>query len=289
MNTLNGLGVALVTPFTRNLKIDYTALERLLKHLYKSRSVDFLVVLGSTGEAATLSEEERQEVMNFVREYNEDRLPLVFGHSGNNTHALIKALQTIDYHGYSAILSATPAYVKPTQEGLYRHYTMLADKAPLPVILYNVPSRTGVNMAAGTVIRLAAHPNIIGVKESANDMIQAMDITNGTPKNFLLLSGDDLHTLPLIAVGASGLISVLANAYPKIFKEILTAGIQGDYSKAAKATGRIRVINDLMYREGNPVGIKQLLHEMDICQPYVRPPLVKATAQLGRDIRKALL
>ncbi len=289
MNTLSGLGVALITPFTRNLKIDYTALERLLKHLYKSRSVDFLVVLGSTGEAATLSEEERQEVMNFVREYNEDRLPLVFGHSGSNTRALTDALQTIDSHGYNAILSATPAYVKPTQEGLYRHYKMLADKAPLPVILYNVPSRTGVNMAAGTVIRLATHQNIIGVKESANDMIQALDISNGTPKNFQLLSGDDLHTLPLIAVGASGLISVLANAYPKIFKEILTAGRQGNHTKAAKATGRIRVMNDLMYREGNPVGIKQLLHEMNICQPYVRPPLVKATGQLAKDIRKALL
>jgi 4-hydroxy-tetrahydrodipicolinate synthase len=289
MNTLKGLGVALVTPFKDDFEVDYAALSRILDHLYATNTLDYIVVLGSTGEAATLSAIEKQAILTFVKEQNKDRLPLVFGHSGNNTKELVDTLSNIDTSGYTAILSASPAYVKPTQGGIIAHYQSLADNSPLPIILYNVPSRTSSHIDAETIITLAKHKNIIGVKEASGDLLQAMQINANTSETFLLISGDDMLTIPLFAVGATGLISVLANAYPAIFKEIISSCRNGKYATATAKAAKLLRINDLMYQEGNPAGIKQVLAHMGLCQPTVRLPLVKASAGLSEEIKNNLV
>ena len=247
------------------------------------------MVLGSTGEAATLSTDERQEIMTFVADFNKNRLPLVFGHSGNDTRGLIQLLYTIDFTGYTAILSASPAYVRPSQSGIINHYHELAGNSPLPIILYNVPSRTSSNISADSVKILSDHPNIIGIKEASGDLVQAMEIQDKTAEDFLLISGDDMLTLPLCAVGAAGLISVMANAYPGIFKDILSSSFAGDYKKATSIAFKTLKMNDLMYEEGNPAGIKQLLNHLNLCTPNVRLPLVKATPELSGDIKAHLI
>ena len=251
--------------------------------------MDYLVVLGSTGEAATLSAEEKQEIMTFVRDFNKKRLPLVFGHSGNDTKALIQALYTIDFSGYSAVLIASPAYVKPSQAGIIAHYHSLADNSPLPIILYNVPSRTGSNISSETVKILAENKNIIGIKEASGDLVQAMEIMANTPEEFLLISGDDMLAVPLCSIGAVGLISVLANAYPAIFNKIITFCISRNYALAAQNAFKTLKINNLMYTEGNPVGLKQLLAHLGLCRPNVRLPLVKASSELSEKIKTQLL
>lgn len=289
MKALEGLGVALVTPFNENLEVDYMALSAILEHLYTSNAVNYLVVLGSTGEAATLSAEEKQEIMTFVSDFNKNRLPLVFGHSGNDTRALIQSLYTIDFTGYSAVLSASPEYNKPSQAGIIAHYHSLADNSPLPIILYNIPSRTGSNISSETVKILAEHKNIIGIKEASGDLLQAMEVKEKTSEDFLLISGDDMLTVPLSSIGAVGLISVMANAYPKIFNEILSFCKSGEFGNATSVALKTVKINDLMYREGNPAGIKQLLTHMGLCKPFVRLPLVKATTGLSEEISESLL
>lgn len=289
MKAFEGLGVALVTPFNHNLEVEFEELGAILEHLFSSNSVDYLVVLGSTGEAAMLSADEKQEVLTFVQDFNRNRLPLVFGHSGNNTRALIQSLYTIDFSGYSAILSASPEYVKPSQAGIIAHYHALADNSPLPIILYNVPSRTGSNISSDTVQILSKHKNIIGIKEASGELEQAKEIQDKTPADFLLISGDDMLTVPLFAIGAVGLISVMANAYPIIFKDILSSCTSGDYKAAKQQAAKTVKINDLMYTEGNPVGIKQLLAHLGICNPDVRLPLLVATSALSKEIEKNLL
>ncbi len=289
MESLHGLGVALVTPFDDNLEIDFPALAKVLDHLYASKAVDYLVVLGSTGEAAALSAAEKQAVLTFVKDHNKGRLPLLFGHSGNNTPELVKTLNAIDCTGYAAVLSASPAYVKPPQDGIIAHYQQLADNSPLPILLYNVPSRTGSNMTAGTTLTLAGHENIIGIKEASGNVEQALAIRAGSEDSFLLISGDDMLTVPLCSVGATGLISVLGNAYPGVYKDILTLCSKGNYRQAAGIAARTIAINELMYSEGNPVGIKQLLAAMALCRPNVRLPLVKASQSLAEKIQANLL
>ncbi|MCK5666518.1 MAG: 4-hydroxy-tetrahydrodipicolinate synthase, partial [Thiotrichaceae bacterium] len=227
MKAFEGLGVALVTPFNQHLEVDFKALSSILEHLYASESVDYLVVLGSTGEATTLSSQEKQDIMTFVRDFNKNRLPLVFGHSGNDTRALIQELYTIDFSGYSAILSASPAYIKPSQSGIIAHYHSLAENTNLAIILYNVPSRTGSNIAASSVKVLAEHKNIVGIKEASGDLVQSMEVQENTLDDFLLISGDDILTVPMCSIGANGLISVMANAYPAIFKRILNYCMSG--------------------------------------------------------------
>jgi 4-hydroxy-tetrahydrodipicolinate synthase len=288
MKALEGLGVALVTPFNEKLEVSYEALTKVLEHLYSSEAVDYLVVLGSTGEAATLSADEKQEIMTFVHNFNKGRLPLVFGHSGNDTKALVQSLYTIDFTGYTAILSASPAYVKPSQAGIISHYHMLADNSPLPILLYNVPSRTSSNISSDSVKILAEHQNIIGIKEASGDLVQAMEIKGCTSTDFLLISGDDMLTVPLCAVGTVGLISVMANAYPTIFQSILTSCKSGDFENAALSAINTLIMNDLMYIEGNPVGIKQLIAHLGLCEPYVRLPLVKGTSSLRDEIKNNL-
>ena len=284
-----GLGVAVVTPFDHNLEIDYISLEKVLNHLHDSKAVDYIVVLGSTGEAPTLSFDEKQEVLAFVRKHNNNRLGLMVGHGGNNTRALVDSMKNLDIAGYQGILSSSPAYIKPTQEGLIGHYTALADEAPLPIMLYNVPSRTGSNIAPETVAKMAEHPNIIGIKDASADLVQAMEITNRTANEFILVSGDDMFTVPLFSVGCQGLISVLGNAYPKIYKNQVEGCKSGNYKLASDLAKSTLRINELMYREGNPVGVKQLMAHLGLCEPYVRLPLAKASDKLAREIEQAML
>lgn len=284
-----GLGVAVVTPFDQNLDVDFRALAGILDHLHASNSVDYLVVMGSTGEAPTLSFEEKQELISFIKDHNRGRLPLMVGHGANNTRALVESLLKLDISGYQGILSVSPGYIRPTQEGIYGHYTTLADMAPLPLMLYNVPSRTGSNIEAETVARLAEHKNILGIKDASADLVQAMEITNRTKDDFILVSGDDMFTVPLFSVGCEGLISVLSNAYPKLYKQQIEACNAGNYQEAGKLAKSTLEINDLMYREGNPVGVKQLMAHMGLCEPYVRLPLAKASDELSAKIKASML
>ena len=289
MKAFEGLGVALITPFNKNLTIDFNAFENVLEHIYASNAVNYMVVLGSTGEASTLTTAEKQEILSFVAKANKNRLPLVFGHSGNDTKALTQSLYSIDFTGYSAILSASPAYIKPTQEGIIAHYHTLADNSPLPIILYNVPSRTGSNITAETTIKLAEHENIIGIKEASGNVEQSKNINEGISSNFLLISGDDMLTEPLYKAGAVGLISVMSNAYPSIFKDIISNATSKNYNEAAKINDNLIGLDELMYEEGNPTGIKQLMSEMGLCKPFVRLPLLRASSKLSKKISERLL
>jgi 4-hydroxy-tetrahydrodipicolinate synthase len=278
MKKLAGTGVALVTPFTKTGAIDFPALRNLLRHTAKG--VDYWVVMGTTGEAAALGKAEKKEVLQFVLANNPARLPVVYGIGGNNTAQVIEELKTTNTAGVTAILSVSPYYNKPSQEGIYRHFCAVADASPKPVILYNVPGRTGSNLTATTTLRLAAHPNIMGIKEASGNLEQCMAIARSKPAGFMLISGDDLLTVPLYAIGAEGVISVLANAYPKTFRKMTTAAAKGRYQQATKALFSLLDINTPMYEEGNPVGIKALLAELKICKPHVRLPLAAASPEL---------
>lgn len=283
MKTLHGTGVALVTPFDESGNIDYASLKRLLVHV--SKGVDYLVVQGTTGESATLSKEEKRKVLAFVIKNNRKNLPIVYGIGGNNTAAVLEEIQDTDFGSITAILSVSPYYNKPSQDGIVHHFNFVADASPVPVILYNVPGRTASNLAASTTLRLAKHKNIIGVKEASGNLEQCMKISMDKPSDFMLISGDDLLTLPIYAIGGVGVISVLANAYPVVFKKMKDFAFSGDYAKAQKELFKLVDINAPMYEEGNPVGVKQLLYEMGICGPNVRLPLVQASDGLVRKIR----
>ncbi len=283
MNSLQGLGVALVTPFDVHNNIDFEALLKLLKHT-ANNGVDYWVVMGSTGEAITLSNKEQNEVLAFVKNNNPKNLPIVFGLGGSNTSALIERLKELNLSGVTAILSSSPAYNKPTQEGIIAHFSLFADKSPVPIILYNVPGRTCSNMEASTTIELAAHTNIIGIKEASGNLQQAEQIIISTAKDFVLISGDDMLTPALIKIGATGLISVLANALPKQFNQLTTLAINGDIAESQKSVNHLKELSDLMYVEGNPTGIKELLAQQGICSNYVRLPLVPATKSLQARI-----
>jgi 4-hydroxy-tetrahydrodipicolinate synthase len=287
MKKLHGAGVALVTPFDQNRNIDFDSLGRVLNSCAE-KGVDYYVVLGTTGEASTLDKAEKAEVLKFVKENNPANLPIVYGLGGNNTNELLELVKETDLHGVDAILSVSPYYNKPPQEGIFQHYTVLADASPVPVILYNIPGRTGSNITASTTLRLAEHPNIIGVKEGAGDLEQAMEISNGKPEDFMLISGDDILTLPLIAVGAVGAISALANAYGDYIKGVFTFTAAGDYEKAQQAIFKMMKINPLMYVEGNPVGIKQVMKNLGLCENHVRLPLVPASQGLQEEIAKIM-
>ncbi|MBL7856542.1 MAG: 4-hydroxy-tetrahydrodipicolinate synthase [Cyclobacteriaceae bacterium] len=282
MKKLYGTGVALVTPFTANLEVDYKALKKILSHTAKG--VDYYVVMGTTGEAATLNDAEKKSVLQFIIENNTRKLPIVYGIGGNNTLQVIETIKSTDFTGVDAVLSVSPYYNKPSQEGIYQHFKVIADTCPVPVILYNVPGRTASNLSAETTLRLASHPNIVGVKEASGNLEQCMKIISQAPKDFMLISGDDLLTVPLYALGAKGVISVLANALPVVFKRMKEQALAGNFAKASKEQFRIAGINGPMYEEGNPVGVKFLMHHLRICQPYVRLPLVPATHALQKKI-----
>jgi 4-hydroxy-tetrahydrodipicolinate synthase len=278
MKKLFGTGVALITPFTDDLEVDYKALKKLLNHTAKG--VDYYVVMGTTGEAPTVTKEEKKKILQFVKENNSKNLPIVFGIGGNNTAEVLECFNQTDLRGVTAILSVSPYYSKPSQEGIYQHFKTIADASPVPVILYNIPGRTGSNMTAETTLRLAAHTNIIGTKEASGNLEQCMNIAKHAPKDFMLISGDDMMTIPLYAIGGKGVISVLANAYPALFRKMKEYVMAGNFAKASQEQFRLLDINGPMYEEGNPVGLKALLSEIGICNKAVRLPLVSASRSL---------
>lgn len=270
-----GTGVAIVTPFHKQGTIDFTALERLIEHLITG-GVNYLVVQGTTAETATLTREEKNALAEFVVEITNKRVPLVIGIGSNNTQDVINTIRSNSLDGYDAILSVTPYYNKPQQRGLYLHYKSIATVSPLPIIMYNVPSRTSVNMKSEITLQLATDfDNIIGIKEASGNIEQVMDIIRNKPKDFLVISGDDLLTLPLLGMGSDGVISVIANAYPKLFSEMVNLGLKGDMQKAREIHYRLTDFIRSVFADGNPSGIKAALEIMEIISNNLRLPLVK--------------
>lgn len=287
MRKLYGTGVALVTPMKEDGAVDFNGLKKLLDHTAKG--VDYYVVMGTTGESVTLSKNEKKEVLSFVRKNNSKKLPIVYGIGGNNTQSVMDEIRETDLRGVTAILSVSPYYNKPSQEGIYQHFKKVAGISPLPVLLYNVPGRTGSNLTAETTLRLATVKNIVGVKEASGNLEQCMKIVKNKPADFLLISGDDMLTLPIYALGGVGVISVLANAYPEVFRKIKESVTAGKIIPAQKAQLSLVEINGPMYEEGNPVGLKYLLSLLGICKPFVRLPLANPSAKLKQKITSAAL
>jgi 4-hydroxy-tetrahydrodipicolinate synthase len=284
MKKLYGTGVALVTPFLSDGSIDFKSLRKVLKHTAKG--VDYYVVMGTTGESAVLSKEEKMAVLEFVKANNADKLPIVYGIGGNHTAAVVRELRDTDLTGVDAVLSVSPYYNKPSQEGLYQHFKEVADASPLPVILYNVPGRTAMNVTAETTLRLSVHKNIVGVKEASGSMEQCMRIAHYKPHEFMLISGDDMLTVPFYAIGGVGVISVLANAYPVAFKKMKDAAHKGQIIRASLETFKLLEINAPMYEEGSPSGVKYLMSLMGLCEPYVRLPHAQPSAALKKKIER---
>ncbi|MEJ6557047.1 MAG: 4-hydroxy-tetrahydrodipicolinate synthase [Flavobacteriaceae bacterium] len=286
MQKLKGVGVAMVTPFTETGAIDYLALKNLIE-LYVEQGIDYLVVLGTTAEVVTLSSEEKETIMRTVVKYNQNRLPLVVGKGGNNTAALVKEIKETDFEGYSAILSVCPYYNKPNQEGIYQHFSAVAAAAPLPVILYNVPSRTAAAIANETTLRLIkAHKNIVGIKDASANMTLNAELINSVPEHFLVLSGDDESALNLCEIGGHGVISVIAGALPKQFSSLIHHGLKGEFTAAKRLQEQIKPMIDLLFEEGNPTGLKALLAHQNRCVNQLRLPLVKASSSLQNRIEK---
>lgn len=285
---LKGMGVALVTPFKSDKSIDFDALARLLEYQVQS-GVDYMVVLGTTSENPTLEPDEREQIKRFVVERVAGRVPLVLGCGGNNTAAVVRELSDADLSAYSAILSVVPYYNKPSQEGIYRHYAAVAQASPLPVILYNVPGRTGVNMTAETTLRLAVDfPNIVGIKEASGNMVQVDDIIKHKSEDFMVISGDDAVTFPLITLGAVGVISVIGNAFPREFSRMVRLALAGDYDNARAIHHRFTDLFGLLFVDGNPAGVKCVLNAMGYIENELRLPLVPTRITTHEKIRKVL-
>lgn len=279
-----GMGVALVTPFTSNKEIDFPALKRVIEHVVDN-GADFLVALGTTGETPTLFPEERKAIKKFIKEETKGRIPLVIGVGGNNTAEIVEQLREEDFSGYSAILSIVPPYNKPSQEGIFCHFKAIAEASPLPVILYNVPGRTGVNMTADTTLRLAREvPGIIGIKEASGNIHQIQRLICEKPDSFVLLSGDDGMTYPLMTLGAQGVISVLGNAYPKDFSEMVHLCLEGNYIEAVDYHYKFREIIRLLFADGNPAGVKCVMHDMGLIENELRLPLVPVCETTASEI-----
>ena len=284
MDVLKGTGVALITPFFADGTPDMTALAGIV-HYNIERGIDYLVVLGTTAESATLTDAEKNEVIQTVIRANESRLPLVLGIGGNNTKQVVNDLQSADLSPFAAVLSVSPYYNKPTQEGIYQHFKAVANASAKPIILYNVPGRTSSNMLPETVNRLAREfNNIIGVKEAKGDLVQAMELLRIVPKDFLVISGDDMVTLPMVLAGGAGVISVIGQGLPQEFAGMIKLALNHKGQEAYKIQYKLMPIIDLIFKEGNPAGIKSLLSYLGLCQPEVRLPLVKATQDLKREI-----
>ncbi|MDT0687265.1 4-hydroxy-tetrahydrodipicolinate synthase [Autumnicola psychrophila] len=284
MNALVGTGVALITPFNNDFSVDVSALEKLVEDQIQN-GVDYLVVLGTTAESATLTSEEKELIIATIIAKNNGRLPLVLGIGGNNTMALVEELGESDLEDFAAVLSVSPFYNKPTQEGIYQHFRAIADASPKPVILYNVPGRTSSNILPETVNRIARNiPNVIGIKEAAGDMVQAMHLISLVPEDFLVISGDDMITLPMILAGGKGVISVIGQGFPAEFSEMVKLGLEGKSKEAYKLHYKIAPSISLIFAEGNPSGIKALLAKKDLCKNNLRLPLVKATDSLQKKI-----
>jgi 4-hydroxy-tetrahydrodipicolinate synthase len=281
ISKLKGTGVALITPFKEDSSIDWDALATVIEHVLTG-GVEYIVCLGTTGEAITLSSKECQEVLKFTIEKVNQRVPIIAGFFGsNNTNTIIDRLKNINLDGVDAILSSSPAYNKPTQEGIYQHYCSIADASPVPIIIYNVPSRTASNVEPATILRLATYSkNIIGVKEASGNLMQSMKIIRDKPTDFLVLSGDDPITIGIMAAGGDGVISVIANAYPFEFSEMVRKCLEGDYQAAQFYNNMLLDAHAPLYQEGNPVGVKTTMELMGICGRQVRMPLVKGSDEL---------
>jgi len=282
------MGVALITPFKTDESVDYEALARIVEHLIKN-GTDYLVVCGTTAETPTLTEEEKEKITRFVIDLNAGRLPIVLGMGGNNTKAIVDKLQHYDFNGVDAILSVSPYYNKPSQEGLYQHFSAIAKASPVPVILYNVPGRTGVNMLPATTLKLANEfKNICAVKEASGNFTQIDDIIKNKPEDFMVISGDDGITFPLITLGAVGVISVIGNAFPKEFSRMVRLALEGDYDKARTIHHRFTELFELLFVEGNPAGVKSILALMGFIENKLRLPLVPNTIKTYEKIRLVL-
>ena len=286
MQQLIGTGVALITPFKNDFSIDTDALSKIVQFQIDN-GVDYLVVLGTTAETATLDADERKLVIDTIVKANGGKLPLVLGVGGNNTAAIVDELKTGDFSSFTAILSVSPYYNKPTQEGIYQHFKAVANASPLPVILYNVPGRTASNMLPSTVIRLANDfDNIVAIKEAAGDIVQAMKIIERKPKDFLVISGDDMITLPMILAGGAGVISVIGEGFPKIFSQMVRLGLDRKVDEAYKLHYQISPCIDFIFEQGNPAGIKEVFKALGLCDSVVRLPLVAVDAELSQKIQK---
>lgn len=289
LNTkLIGMGVALITPFKEDESVDFDALKKLVEFQIKN-GTDYLVVLGTTAETPTLTEDEKEDIKRFVVEIAKGRIPIVMGVGGNNTKAVVEKLQKTDLTGIDAILSVTPYYNKPSQEGIYQHYAAIAKASPIPVILYNVPGRTGVNMTADTTLRLANEfPNICAVKEASGNFTQIDLIIKNKPEDFMVISGDDGITFPLITLGAVGVISVIGNAFPREFSRMVRLALEGDYSSARQIHYRFTELIELLFVEGNPAGVKSMLALMEMIENKLRLPLVPNTIKTYEKIKFVL-
>ena len=288
MNQFLGTGVALITPFTQDGAVDTVALENIVNFVIEN-GVDYLVVLGTTAETATLSKEEKELVKNTITKANNARVPEVLGVGGNNTAAVVSELKGLDLSNYDAILSVSPYYNKPTQEGIYQHFKAVSEASEKPIILYNVPGRTSSNMTPETVVRLAKDfENIIAIKEAAGDMVQAMKLIQHKPKDFLVISGDDMIALPMTLAGGAGVISVIGEGLPKEFSTMIRLGLEGKTAEAYAIHYQVMDAIDYIFEEGNPAGIKALFNELDLCEPTVRLPLIAASSQLQEKLKNYL-
>lgn len=271
---LKGMGVALITPFKEDESIDYDALIRMVDYLVQNNA-DYICVLGTTAETPTLTEEEKKKIKELVVERVNGRVPILLGVGGNNTRALVQQLKNDDFIGVDAILSVVPYYNKPSQEGIYQHYKAIAEATELPIVLYNVPGRTGVNMTAATTLRIAREfKNVIAIKEASGNISQMDDIIKNKPENFDVISGDDGVAFPLITLGAVGVISVIGNAFPKEFSRMTRLALQGDYANALQIHHRFTELFDLLFVDGNPAGVKSILSAMGMIENKLRLPLV---------------
>ena len=282
------MGVALITPFKQDKSIDFPALARLVEYIIQNKA-DYLVVLGTTAETPTLSEEEKDEVRRFVAERVRGRIPMVLGVGGNSAKGVVDYLNSHDLHDFTAILSVVPYYNKPSQEGIYQHYKAIAQASTLPIILYNVPGRTGVNMTAQTTLRLAREfENIIGIKEASGNITQMDDIIKNKPEDFMVISGDDGITFPLITLGAVGVISVIGNAFPKEFSKMVRLALEGDFQRALLIHHRFTELFSLLFVDGNPAGVKCLLNAKGMIENELRLPLVPTKITTYEKIREVL-
>jgi 4-hydroxy-tetrahydrodipicolinate synthase len=284
MKSLIGTGVALVTPFNKDFSVDVEALKRIVNYQIDN-GISYLVVLGTTAENATLNQEEKELVIQTVIETNNGRLPLVLGVGGNNTLRVVEELKTRDFSKFSAILSVSPYYNKPTQEGIYQHFKAISEASPIPVILYNVPGRTASNMLPETVIRLATDfKNIIAIKEAAGDLVQAMKIIQHKPKGFLVISGDDMMALPIVLAGGSGVISVIGQGFPRAFSRLIQFGLDRKVDEAYKLQYQLAESIDMIFEQGNPGGIKEVLKSLGLSTNVLRLPLVNVSEDLSNRL-----
>lgn len=284
MQELIGTGVALVTPFNAQGAVDHDALTKVVQHQIEN-GIDYLVVLGTTGESVTLTKQEKQEVIHTIKIANSDRLPMVIGVGGNDTAVVVNELKTSDLSGFTAILSVSPSYNKPTQEGIYQHFKAVSEASPLPVILYNVPGRTASNMSVETVVRLAAFDNVVGIKEAAGDLVQAMKMIQYTPKDFLVISGDDMIANAMTLAGGTGVISVIGQAMAQDFSDMIRYALNGDVGESYELHYKIAASIDMIFEQGNPAGIKALLNHLGLCSERVRLPLVSIDENLNGRLK----